>query len=89
MAIKEDQKQKIRELDFGNSTPQETIAHCDVNGIKGNGCYKCASKTAPSIGILAILTIALAIAKRNNTMPIVKIKEKLDMKPPLNNHSKQ
>ena len=43
MAIKEDQKQKIRELDFGNSTPQETIAHCDVNAIKGNGCYKCGS----------------------------------------------
>ena len=40
LAIK-DQKQKIRELDFGNSTPQETIAHCDVNAIKGNGCYKC------------------------------------------------
>ena len=47
------------------------------------------SKTAPSIGILAILTIALAIANRDNTMPIVKIKEKLDMKSPLNNHSKQ
>ena len=43
LAIKEDQKQKIRELDFGNSTPQETIAHCDVNAIKGNGCYKCGS----------------------------------------------
>ena len=40
LAIK-DQKQKIRELDFGNSTPQETIVHCDVNAIKGNGCYKC------------------------------------------------
>ena len=94
LAIKEDQKQKIRELDFGNSTPQETIAHCDVNAIKGNGCYKhgsnaITSKTAPSVGILAILTIALAIAKRNNTMPIVKIKEKLDMKALLNNHSKQ
>ena len=43
LAIKEDQKQKIRELDFGNSTPQETIAHCDVNAIKENGCYKCGS----------------------------------------------
>ena len=41
LAIKDDQKQKIRELDFGNTTPpQETIAHCDVNAIKGNGCYK-------------------------------------------------
>ena len=47
------------------------------------------SKTAPSIGILAILTIALAIANKNNTMPIVKIKEKLDMRAPLDNHSKQ
>ena len=43
LAIKEDQKQKIRELDFGNSTPQETIVHCDVNAIKENGCYKCGS----------------------------------------------
>ena len=23
--------------------PQETIAHCDVNATKGNGCYKCGS----------------------------------------------
>ena len=32
-ALKEDQKQKIRE--------QQTIAHCDINAIKGSGCYKC------------------------------------------------
>ena len=43
LAIKEDQKQRIRDLDFGNTTPQETIAHCDVNAIKGTGCYKCGS----------------------------------------------
>ena len=34
---------RIRDLDFGNTTPQETIAHCDVNAIKGTGCYKCGS----------------------------------------------
>ena len=43
LAIKEDQKQRIRDLNFGNTTPQETIAHCDVNAIKGTGCYKCGS----------------------------------------------
>ena len=41
-ALKEGQKQKIRELDFGtNSSQQQTIAHCDINAIKGSGCYKC------------------------------------------------
>ena len=31
-ALKEDQKQKIREPDFGtNSSQQQTIAHCDIN----------------------------------------------------------
>ena len=40
-ALKEDQKQKNRELDFGtNSSQQQTIAHCDINAIKGSGCYK-------------------------------------------------
>ena len=39
-AIKEDQKQKIRELDFGSSSPQAS-AQCDVNAIKGSGCFKC------------------------------------------------
>ena len=34
-ALKEDQKQKIRELDFGtNSSQQQTIAHCDINAIQ-------------------------------------------------------
>ena len=41
-ALKEDQKQKIRELDFGtNSSQQQTIAPCDIDAIKGSGCYKC------------------------------------------------
>ena len=41
-ALKEDQKQKISELDFGtNSSQQQTIAHCDISAIKGSGCYKC------------------------------------------------
>ena len=41
-ALKEDQKQKIRELDFGtDSSQQQPIAHCDINAIKGSGCYKC------------------------------------------------
>ena len=41
-ALKEDQTQKIRELDFGtNSSQQQTIAHFDINTIKGSGCYKC------------------------------------------------
>ena len=39
-AIKEDQKQKIRELDFGSSSPQAS-AQCDINAVKGSGCFKC------------------------------------------------
>ena len=35
-ALREDQKQKIRELDFGK---EET--HIDINAIKGKGCFKC------------------------------------------------
>ena len=41
-AIKEDQRQKIRELDFGKSSPQAS-AQCDINAIKGSGCYKSGS----------------------------------------------
>ena len=41
-AIKEDQRQKIRELDFGKSSPQAS-AQFDINAIKGSGCYKCGS----------------------------------------------
>ena len=38
-ALQEDQKQKIRELDFGKD---ET--HTDINAIKGKGCFKCGSE---------------------------------------------
>ena len=41
-AIQEDQRQKIRELDFGNSSSQAST-QCDINAIKGSGCYKCGS----------------------------------------------
>ena len=41
-ALQEDQKQKIRELDFGGRSAQAS-AQCDVNAIKGSGCYKCGS----------------------------------------------
>ena len=41
-AIQEDQRQKIRELDFGNGSSQSS-AQCDINAIKGSGCYKCGS----------------------------------------------
>ena len=40
--IKEDQRQKIRELDFGKSSSQAP-AQFDINVIKGSGCYKCGS----------------------------------------------
>ena len=42
-ALKEDQKQKVTELDFGNSSHQQTTAPCDINVIKSNECYKCGS----------------------------------------------
>ena len=58
-------------------------------GVINVGVMTITSKIGPSIGTLAKLPIALVIANRNNTMPIVKIKEKLDMKAPLNNDSKQ
>ena len=38
-ALQEDQKQKIRELDFGKDE-----AHIDINAIKGKGCFKCGSE---------------------------------------------
>ena len=37
--IREDQRQKIRELDFGSSSSQAS-AQC-INAIKGSICYKC------------------------------------------------
>ena len=39
-AISEDQKQKLRALDF--ETPRaDSIAHCEVNAIRGLSCYRC------------------------------------------------
>ena len=41
-ALEEDQKQKIRALDF--EVKPDTIAHCDIQAIKGNNCYKCGNE---------------------------------------------
>ena len=35
-ALQKDQKQKIREIDFGTQDSQ-----CEVHAIKGRGCYEC------------------------------------------------
>ena len=37
--LEEDQKQKIRALDF--EAKPDTIAYYDIQAIKGNNCYKC------------------------------------------------
>ena len=41
-ALGEDQKQKIRALDF--EVKPDTIEHCDIQAIKGNNCYKCGNE---------------------------------------------
>ena len=41
-ALEEDQKQKIRALDF--ETKPNTIVHCDTSAIKGKTCYKCGNE---------------------------------------------
>ena len=41
-ALEEDQKQKIGALDF--ETKSDTIAHCDIQAIKGSTCYKCGNE---------------------------------------------
>ena len=41
-ALEEDQKQKIRALDF--EAKPDTIAHCDIQAIGGNNCYKCGNE---------------------------------------------
>ena len=41
-ALEEDQRQKIRALDF--EAKPDTIAHCDIQAIKGNSCYKCGNE---------------------------------------------
>ena len=41
-ALEEDEKQKIRALDF--ETKSDTIAQYDIQVIKGNNCYKCGNE---------------------------------------------
>ena len=43
-AINEDQKQKIRALDFGVSSKPDSILNCTVNAIKDKACFKCGSE---------------------------------------------
>ena len=42
-ALQEDQKHKIRALDF-ESKPY-TIAHCDIQAIQGSSCYRCGNES--------------------------------------------
>ena len=42
IALEEDQKQKIRALNF--EVKPDKIAHCDIQAIKGNNCYKCGNE---------------------------------------------
>ena len=44
-AIHEDQKQKIRELDFGVNSIPKSILNCDISVIKEKACFKCGSKS--------------------------------------------
>ena len=41
-ALEEDEKQKIRALDF--KTKCDTIAHCKIQAIKGKNYYKCGNE---------------------------------------------
>ena len=71
-AIKEDQKQKIRELDFGSSS-QQVSAQCEVNAIKDSGCFKCGSndhfiKDCPLNRDIDKKTVILLMVIRNITM---------------------
>ena len=73
-AIKEYQRQKIRELDFGNSSSQAS-AQCDINAIKGSGCYKCGSndhfiKDCPLNRDKRQKRVILPMVNRNITMII-------------------
>ena len=45
-AIQEDQKQKIRALDFRVATHFETITktNCSINAIRDKGCFKCGNE---------------------------------------------
>ena len=44
--IQEDQKQKIRALDFGVANPSDTSTKlsCSINAIRDKGCFKCGSR---------------------------------------------
>ena len=44
-AIQEYQKQKIRVVDFRESSKSKAILNCDINAIKGNNCFKYGSET--------------------------------------------
>ena len=71
VAVKEDQRQKIRELDFGKSSSQAP-AKCDINAIRGNGCTNVAVMTISSRTALLIerRTVILPMVNRNVTMII-------------------
>ena len=43
-AIQEDQKQKIRALDFGMSPKLDPILNCTASAIQGRACFKCGSE---------------------------------------------
>ena len=43
-AIHEDQKQKVRALDFGISSKADPILNCSINAIKDKAYLKCGSK---------------------------------------------
>ena len=93
-ALKEDQKQKIRELDFGtNSSQQQTIAHCDINAIKVVDVINVVamtilSKIALKIGIIVRVTMVLAMSIKSSTI-VTKIKTSLETMIPLKNQPKQ
>ena len=42
--IQEEQKQKIRALDFGVSPKPDPALNCTVNSIQGKACFKCGSE---------------------------------------------
>ena len=80
-ALEEDQKQKIREIDFGTQGSQ-----CEVHAIKGRGCYECGQedhlvKDCPNKNlIIPIMTEAKA------TTP-TKIRKLKGKRTQLNSHS--
>ena len=43
-AIQEDQKQKIRVINFGVNSKQESVLNCNINAIREKDCFKCGSK---------------------------------------------